>query len=194
MIKPGMVGITADSPTVCCPEERVVSALTVSRICCPSGSVRQPGGGLSTAGGLCCTEAKVCGSTCCDSTPSFPKLCVDGRRCEFAFLQVDEKKIAYRDGAVRVPVQLLSAGAKATISVVAASGGGKAVTAAKPKTLGSTRLRGARPGRRKVRVKLTRQGRRLLRRRGKLKVLIVVTVRDGSERTSTETPVMLRRG
>ena len=193
MIKPGMVGITADSPTVCCPEERVVTALTVSRICCPPGSVRQPGGGLSTAGGLCCTEEKVCGSTCCDSTPSFPKLCVDGKRCEFAFLLVDEKKVAYRDGAVRVPLQLLSAGARATISVVAAGGGGKAAAAAKPETLGSARLRGARPGYKRVRVKLTRRGRKLLRRRGKLKVLIVVTVRDGSERASTETPVTLRR-
>ena len=50
MIKPGMAGITPDSPTVCCPQERVVTALTVSRICCPPGSVRQPSGGLSTVG------------------------------------------------------------------------------------------------------------------------------------------------
>ena len=80
---------------------------------------------------------------------------MDGKRCEFAFLLVDEKKVAYRDGAVRVPVQLLSAGARATISVVAAGGGGKAAAAAKPETLGSARLRGARPGSKRVRVKLT---------------------------------------
>ena len=43
-------------------------------------------------------------------------------------------------------------------------------------------------------MKLTRAGRRLMRRRGKLKVLIVVTVRDGAGKARTTTPVTLRRG
>ena len=86
-ITPGNVGITPDSPYVCCPAEQLVTALTVSKICCPDGSVVQPGGGLSTAGGLCCTAGNVCaGRDCCDSTPSFPKECVNGR-CEFEFLR-----------------------------------------------------------------------------------------------------------
>ena len=92
-ITPGNIGITPDSPYVCCPAEQLVTALTVSKICCPEGSVRQPSGGLATAGGLCCTAGNVCaGRDCCDSTPSFPKECVKGR-CEFEFLEIEEKSV-----------------------------------------------------------------------------------------------------
>ncbi|HEU4658414.1 MAG TPA: hypothetical protein VFR97_12855 [Capillimicrobium sp.] len=66
MILPGNGGITKDSPTVCCPPDRVVP---LGRdICCPPGTVSL-GGKLTTVSGLCCPKGQVCGSgdgiTCC---------------------------------------------------------------------------------------------------------------------------------
>ena len=193
-ITQGNVGITPDSPYVCCPPERLVTALTVSKICCPPGSVRQPGGGLSTAGGFCCTSGKVCGSTCCDSTPSFPKECIDGKRCEFEFLRVEQEKVkAERDGTVKVPLKL-DRPASATLSVVMAGGGGgkASAAAAKPVVLGRKKVSVGRPGRKAVRIKLSRRGRKRLRKHGKLRVEVIVAVRDAAGKAETATPVTLR--
>jgi hypothetical protein len=193
-ITPGNAGITPDSPYVCCPPEQLVTALTVSKICCPPGSVTQPGGGLSTAGGLCCTSGNVCaGRDCCDSTPSFPKECVNGR-CEFEFLEIEDKSVkTERDGTVKVPVTMKQAH-PATVSVVmaGASGSVAADAARKPVVLGRRKL-AAKRGKRTVRIKLSRRGRKLLRKRGKLRVEIIVAVRDAAGKAETATPVTLRR-
>lgn len=201
-IQPGQAALTPDSPNVCCPPDQLVTALTVNRMCCPEGSVTQPGGGLSTAGGFCCKSGNVCGQDCCDSTPSFPKRCVGGRKCEFTFLDIDETKVtASRDGAVRVPLTLRLP-TSGTVSVVMAGSAGKAsaggvegvatAAAKKPVVLGKAKLRG-KVGRSTVRVRLSRSGRSLLRRRGKLAVTVMVTLTDGKESTSVATPVTLRR-
>ena len=71
MIKAGDGGITKDSPTVCCPPDRVVP-FSGRDACCAPGYVSMggklvvpPGGG----GGVCCKESQACGSggdiTCC---------------------------------------------------------------------------------------------------------------------------------
>ncbi len=196
-ITPGNIGITPDSPYVCCPPEQLVTALTVSKICCPTGSVRQPSGGLATAGGLCCTAGNVCaGRDCCDSTPSFPKECVNGR-CEFEFLEIEDKSVkTEKNGTVKVPLNMKQAH-PATVSVVMAAGGASAVAAAagarrKPVVLGRRKVAGKR-GRKTVRVRLSRRGRRLLRKRRSLRVHVVVTVSDANGKAETTTPVTLRR-
>jgi hypothetical protein len=166
----------------------------VSKICCPQGSVKQPGGGLSTAGGLCCTAGNVCaGRDCCDSTPSFPKECVNGR-CEFEFLEIEDKSVkTERDGTVKVPVNMKQAH-PATVSVVMAGASASAVaeSAAKPVVLGRRKLP-AKRGRRTVRIKLSRRGRRMLRKRRTLKVQVIVSVSDANGKAETTTPVTLRR-
>jgi len=194
-IQPGQAALTPDSRWVCCPPERLVTALTVSRICCPEGSVRQPGGGLSTAGGFCCTQRNVCGDTCCDSLPSFPKRCVEGGRCEYELLLMEPKKVTTgRDGAVRVPLTFVKP-ARGTLAV-ALPGTARASSAAaseKGQVLGKVTLPRRAKGRRDVRVRLSRRGRSLLRKRGKLRVELVLTLSDGKDTTSTTTPVTLRR-
>jgi hypothetical protein len=202
-IQPGQAGITPDSRYVCCPPERLVTALTVSRICCPEGSVRQPSGGLSTGGGLCCTERNVCGQTCCDSLPSFPQRCVEGRRCEYEMLLMDADKVtATRDGAVKVPLTFVQP-ARGTLSVQlpgsaarasAADATSTAAAAARtPVVLGKAALLRGKRGPRDVRVRLSRRGRSELRKHNRLKVEIVLTLTDGKDKARTVTPVTLRR-
>jgi hypothetical protein len=186
-IQPGQTALTPESRYVCCPPEQLVTALRTP-MCCPQGSVRVPGGGLMVGAGFCCTSRNVCGQQCCDSLPRFPQRCVDGRRCEYEMLLMDADKVtATRDGKVRVPLTFVQP-ARGTLAVQlpgsaarASSAGATAAAARKPVLLGKATLpRGTR-------------GPRELRRRGRLKVEIVLTLTDGKDKARTVTPVTLRR-
>jgi hypothetical protein len=77
----GKGGLTATSPYVCCPPERLVPGDV--NVCCAPGQVSLGGKLLVGQGvqGLCCPEDKLCGSgadlTCCQTGQS----CIGGTTC-----------------------------------------------------------------------------------------------------------------
>ncbi len=77
----GIGGLTATSPYVCCPPERLVPGDV--KACCAPGQVSLGGKLLVGQGvqGVCCPENQLCGSgadlTCCQTGQS----CIDGTTC-----------------------------------------------------------------------------------------------------------------
>jgi hypothetical protein len=157
--------ITPDSTFQCCPPERLVVVSQFNTICCPPGKVKQPAGTLSTNGGLCCTAEKVCGADCCDSLPSFPKVCKDGR-CEFDFARIfPTRATAREDGIVPVPMRVGRPVAGSMLIEHVGATQSLLGTAAATQVLGKARFRAKRRGSRTVEVRLSRKARALLRKR-----------------------------
>ena len=200
MILPGDIGITPASPLVCCPPERYSTAVPAG-VCCPPGSVKNPSG-FSTRGGLCCTQANVCGDDCCDSTPLLPLECCGGKCCgpTDIFTCVDGMCVR-REDARPTPAKQVTVNdrGEALILVSCGSGGGcsGSVTIQTPGAGGSSISRWAVPvvgarrfvfgsrrfklpaGRStKVKVRLTRVGLKTLRKRKKARVVAVVRTVD----------------
>ncbi len=193
-ILPGNSGITSDSPRVCCPPERLVTATSIP-ICCPPGSVHQPGGGLSTNGGLCCTESKVCGQDCCDSLPDFPKKCVSGH-CEFDIAKIFGKDArADAHGNVPVPVHFggtVTGGLKLEAAPSKSGSASAAAAAKKPTVLGSAHFHARHKGKAKVKVHLNSAGRHHLKGKRRLKVVAVITLKHKGKSTSTAVPFTVK--
>jgi hypothetical protein len=191
-ILPGNSGITAGSPKVCCPPSQLVTA-TTQHICCPPGSVVQPQGGLSTAGGLCCTAANVCGQNCCESgLPSFSKVCVKGE-CHWKDVVVAQQKAtANPDGNVPVPLSF-SAGAQGTVSLQnAATGSNATAAAAKPIVVGTAHFKIKHASHQKIDVKLNRAARQHLAKARKLSVEAIITFTQDGKSESVSTPFTIK--
>jgi hypothetical protein len=171
-------------------------------VCCPPGSVKNPSG-FSTRGGLCCTQEKVCGDDCCDSTPSLPLECCGGKCCgpTDIFTCVEGKCVRREDARPTTPRKLVvNDRGEAVIRVSCGAGGAcsGSVTIQTPGGGGSSVSRWAQPvvfasrrivfGRRKfkvpagrstkVKVKLSRVGLKTLRKRKKFRAIAVVRTVD----------------
>ena len=200
MILPGDVGITPGSPIVCCPPERHSTAVAAG-VCCPPGSVKNPAG-FSTRGGLCCTQEKLCGDDCCDSTPLLPLECCGGKCCgpTDIFTCVDNKCVRREDarpaparqvtvndrGEAVIPVSCGSGGGcSGSVTIQTPAGGGSSVSrwavpvvGARRFVFGSRRFKLPAGRSTKVKVKLTRVGLKTLRKRKKVRVVAVVRTLD----------------
>jgi hypothetical protein len=189
---PGQSAITPDSPRVCCPPERLVTA-TAQHICCPPGKVRQPSGGLSTRGGLCCTADKVCGNDCCDSLPSFPMNCTKGR-CEFDRARIfDKAATATPAGEVAVGTDFRKASSgKMSLVTIPPKGARLVAKSSKPQVLGHARFHAGHKGRRDVKVELSDKGRALLHDKGTLHVNAVIAFSKNGKTVKSYTPLKLK--
>jgi hypothetical protein len=162
---------TGLGPDVCCPPQRLVTA-TGAPTCCPAGYVTQPGGGLSTEGGLCCPNNSVCGEHCCISTPQTPKKCVSGE-CYF-----DIAKIFDAHGN-EVDAKVDCASCKGTATLQTAPSGSKArdARAFRPTVLGTAHFHTGKHGG-KVKIRLSRRGAAKLKTAGHMRVQLAVNFID----------------
>ena len=195
-ILPGDLGATAGSPNTCCPPEQLVTA-TSEHLCCPAGSVHLPGGAVFTADGFffCCTKEKLCGTSCCESLPRFPKYCKD-ENCVFDLAKIYPTRArAGTSGQVPVPVSF-SGPASGTLSLQTAGSGpspqmvGVALVK-KPTVLGSAHFQVPRPGTVDVIVYLSGTARQQLKRARTLSVQAVITFTEDGKSASTSVPFKL---
>ena len=166
---------------------------TGNQICCPPGKVHQPNGGLSTNGGLCCTESNVCLEHCCDGLPSFPLRCVKRGTGECYFQAVKLRAgAATTDSAGNVPVELNVDGKlSGTLSLVA-SGSRLAQSAASSSQLyGRAHFRARHQGRIVVKVRLTPTARKLLHRKHDLKAVALITLTEHGRSAQSNTSITI---